>query len=656
MLGIVRLFSEQVKETEKEATTCLRRIMHRTAHAKPVGTSLIDTLVEPGLESQDLMEMWKKNRRLLHMIDCAAGTAPTLHLSLSDASVTAPGADLNSTIWRDHAELLNLLPEPDLLRGDLMDVDSSFIALPHLGAPLSWPSDRTSWTNQSDVASDTALDPMRGDLAEPDQYLPAPRFDMPLDDTHESSHFLDRLVEDHDGFHFDQEDLMRSALNESLAENVHEKLDDLLAPALVGAAMADEPLLRSLYDGYVDRYDEPGYKDDDAPRDMGDVNPAVEDLPEDPSTIEVAPLKKTRHKTFIVDEEPKIAHTVLKNTINKFSHLPPRSDRRELEDPTLLESRVLTSRLASKNFMDVDTVMALPSGKSFQVTGALAYARLVCMTHLTNGASTASRTDSINEMSVLNPERSIAAEAPMFGAYGVPNGSVMDMIQGDGENEPQPWMGGLEPRIDTSYGDYGQDEPRGLWGDLMVPQATGSANHPSEDDEELVVRFGDGIKPTFGVTEVTLGGNAENTGFSGSQLLVSSQISNSERQSRSTFQSEVEPRQPPEGLSRALLSYLAVKAAPVVHSGSHHSGDLNSASSSNASTSTSAEARKMSASLVDASQSQGGAPFSVSSLLLGSKRRTAAKTFLHLLELAHSSHIMLIQENPFDDIAIAVIQ
>ena len=179
MLGIVRLFSEQVRETEKEAQTCLRRMVARATHLKASSMSLMDNLVEKEVEAQDLLDIWKANRHVLEMIDCSTGAAPLLPLGYLVSSsprmnrghsriASSPSSSmmdpLGSTIWRDQeSTFASTSDDPsgfvsDLVRGNdgndgdgggerarlsfgsagVEDTREEFVSIPREGPVLDW--------------------------------------------------------------------------------------------------------------------------------------------------------------------------------------------------------------------------------------------------------------------------------------------------------------------------------------------------------------------------------------------------------------------------------------------------------------------------------------------------------------------------------------
>lgn len=675
MYGIVRLFSEQVKETEKEALTCLRRIMHRAAQAKPVSTSLMDNLIEPGLEDDDLLNMWKQNRRLLQIIDCAAGSAPTLALNRSDASIADLSMEGPSTIWRDNNYRDQFVLGSDLLQEEALESENSFFSLPHVGVPFSWPAASSVIQDDPNDSVEAGVELMRGDKEARESLLAIPDFYRPLED---SSHFLDRLVEDQSGVYVDPDGPLRSTFNESIGEDIQARLEDLLAPALDGAAGTDEPLLHSLYNIHADPGAFPDYDyGNDAKYDdfyAESQNVAVHGSASNSDEISGVNNLNTRRRRYVVDMEPHFTHDEVKRAMELISKTSPRADHLILSTPSLLEERVNATLLQSRTFLDVDTVLGLPKGESFVVSGALAYVRLACMSQLTLGTSTGSRGGSMNEMSVAayGMEKSTLSE---LGPFVPPNESVMDMIPANPEDElyalvevsghgsqvnaNESMFHGLQSdslglghvSSDDINGDKGNlyDNPP-AWGDGRPEYANGVSN--SHSDPELVMTFGNHGTYNLGDDSVQYTGyGAAQTMQSASQLLVEPQTPgrsqldsftefdvHGARKSRSWSEDDAGSDRL-QNVHRTLLTFLQAKTARPLTS---------DASKSNSSTSS--DARRLLASSVAS-----GGQVTVNDLLQGRKRLTSAKVFLYLLELANASMVTLIQDEPFDEIGISVV-
>ena len=703
------MFSEQVKETEKEAQNCLRRIVARQAHAKASSTSLIDTLVEREVEPQDLLDIWKQSRHALEKIDCAFGTAPLLTLDQSREHLGS-SLPLESTVWRDHESI----PFDGFGDETLMLAGSEdFVAIPRAGPMLDWnqPVETSRWHSSVTEGMDEQVDAVRGEplLHRESIHFPLPSLmdsygDVSIHDAPSTStHFLDLLIDKHDETMLgDDESILRSALSASEV-NLQQKLDDLLAPSPFGSSMMmDEQLLRSLYDErddgdvpyppFPDHYYHGNDEDRTGDAQYGDIidgnsyldaanhyeivgDESSAGLIGDESTTEPRKMRKVRR--VLMDDGPlKMAHEESRKWIDKFGNLPPRADAALLSDAAQLDKHVRKAKLnlKSRTFADVAKVMGMPKGESFLKKGAWAYVHLLHSTRLSADLSSNSIDGSIDETGeptdvsttlIMHPYPSAAKSDSIHN----PN----DLLGVLGQLDAMESSGSLNGTTGHQY-TYDNDDDRDDGRDWIRPEGDTVAAAPgvlssiavisSEDSNEKrsTVQFGDltDTQPLLlGDESVALQEvSASQQIRRGSSILSSLNRSEYDGQ-RQQQSSKAEVR----GLSKALLGYLAFKASTAEPQRKADGTNKSRSGSMNGSMTPQEEEDAGDASLTSStpssiSQSQLSRPgnaLTVSRLLHGAKRRTAARTFFHLLELANANQIELDQEQLYGEISIHVI-
>lgn len=669
MFGIVRLFSEQVRETEKEAETCLRRVLTRPAHMSNSNTAIINNMVTAEVESRDLLDLWKKSSHILDMIDCAAGAAPTL---ATRKNAMFPGAQAPSSVWRDEEDQNNATIDfIDQQYGD----GNEYISLPRAAPSVVWPASSTTFTLDD-------IDPVRGiDVtAQPAIVFPSAQ-DSDFAEVSAmgggSTHFLDRLLEKHDetGEMFDfthdgTEESMRAAL-ETSTEQLRARLEDLLLPPPADANLGDDnAFMQSLYEShtYLDGAD-PGqdtFMDAGAMENFEPEMPAAAIDESDPSATDMQLLlsttltetnnsynKKKRARTYPYDENPTFTHEESRLAIENLPKTPRRKDYEILSDPKLVSKRLRDQELENSAFSDVSKVMGLPEGKSTRIGGTLEYIQLLHTATIAAGVQGSLGNASLNELSYMP----FADGSNVFGSL-LEESMQPSMIFAPIETSL------LDRTAEDQGNDYfmPMDEARRANAVSLLENTEQERSGPLVQPTEANIDYNDGNDyfNDLGMENHSLsfdGGDEYGLQFEAAAQNRSLGIDDQEtlefpmresqewKSRRSLSQSIGEKdenggafrREEARGVTRALLGYLSAKATAM----------------------TSRQREKSITSANDQSESRERtfeefSTITVSKLLDGCRRRTAARTFLHLLELTSGMHIQLTQDDFYGEIVIHV--
>lgn len=647
MLGLVRLFCEKVKDTEKEANSCLRRVLVRTTQRTRSTSALAPKLLHKDEDSEDLHDLWKKGRQLLKNIDCSAGSAPTLPIrQLFSSSNGEP----QSTIWRENNDTITSDMEIEAMRGSNED---EFISLPKVAPTANWN------LNSDDI------EVLRGQETIGARYSLLPPV-QPMDfTTHESepsTHFLDLLLDKHDSMSTGDYGLEESGLSSGDGD-VFERIGDLLAPP--GHDLAEDNFLQSFYEesdydfnatGYQGYYDD---SDSGAAFDMDIGRSTSQSSTFARSTDPHASTAKTRaNKPFVypVDDIISIPHDETRELVENFDKRGPRPDLDVLSDYSLVALNFRLRRFGLRKFGTLPQVMGMPEGKSTVVSGAWAFVELIHQMHIAQAPLSAVGT--LEELSFMPQDStsssggevaavvSIPTYIPLLGS---PGGTII--LNGDeedfggeiwrGEDGDAMAAGGIENNRDS--GPLFAVEHEDLEAGQDLERMADFEQDPLLPTEDAFSPRKFVLDPSAGPSFDSLPSAVEARSPIGSSTGISFDLFGADKHSK-TQTSLTETPQQPKGVSKALLNYLTIKATiSTTDSSTSHNKSLQD-------NSTSTDEQKLVSSFIDERKSS----YSLFKLLAGCKRRTAARTFLHLLELAAISSIGLDQQEPFGDVSILV--
>lgn len=642
MLGIVRLFCDQVKETEKEADSCLQRVLAPKIRAKRAATSSAPDPEEKEEDLGDLRTMWKEGRRLLALIDYAAGPPPGL-LSMRYNS-TLPPEQVESTIWRDTDDPSASYSEAEEMRGDGED---GFIEVPRRAPTAIWnlaaapyiPEDVDPTRGGDDHATD--MDAFAGDS---------------LDFVHhnsnsESVHFLDMLLERHETGGFDG--TLESTIS-LIQENdaIQRRISDLLAPEFADDS-DDEPPSQGLYDpGITALHDDWATVDmsgNDVPNDDSSFKIGTDALNESSlgsmtldHSASASSSTKRKPRTYPIDETTTIPHAETKALVGTFNAPRPASD-------TQLDARTLERRkLEKEKFGTLSQVMGLREGKNAQACGALAYLLLAHQTAIRiplpdigplAELSYHPQEDTNNPSGGELSYNAFPFDASFLSDPAAPSDEFIDSNEDYGEptyrgDQPIGGEGDGVVNFNTELGadvdDYDDTSDIGVSEFVIHDPPAGEGVPQIQMDDNLPFAADLDAIDDFSADASYLGAYIEPA--AGPPTLTHSSLDGV----------------PPEakGLSKALLNYLALKTTVEL---SHSSEDAPSVLLHHEKSTSTDEHDLVSQYSGDRNS------YAISQLLKGCKRRTAARTFLHLLELASISSISLEQEEPYADINITVL-
>lgn len=631
MLGVVRLFCDQVKETEKEADSCLRRVLAPKLRTKRATLTPAADTDEKEEDAGNLMTMWREGRRLLELIDYAPGPAPGL-LSMRYTSTLPP--EQASAIWRDTEDPSLSYSDAEEMRGD---GENGFIEVPRRAPIAVWNLPASSYIPED-------VDHARGEeIRDFDMELrPGDSLDFGHQSNNsESVHFLDMLLERHESGGFDG--TLESTLSLLQESSVQRRISDLLAPEFMDDS-DEEPPSQGLYD--------PGINilhDEWAAVDAGGMDTSIDGAPFDLAhdalsqaslgSLGTHPLgstdsstKKKRSRAYPIDETTTIPHEESRALVATFN--PPRPNTTPPDSKSLKLRQLEKEKLGT-----LPQVMGLRESEVSQVSGALAY---LLLSHQTSVRIPLPDIGPLTELSYLpQEEANDSSGGEISNNAFLCNPSFISPAHGSSD------------QLDTSNGDCIGEIYRG---DIIDGGEGGAAVNfntafgADVDDYDDAPDFG---PSSYGAIDLQHEERAPHISLEDSYGQVSiSGLGSSEgghispRVDDLTHSSLVSAPQEAKGLSKALLNYLALKTTVDLS----QSSDSSQHALSNREKSASTDECDLVSSFSGDRNS-----YSISQLLKGCKRRTAARAFLHLLELASISSISLEQEEPFTDIDITVL-
>lgn len=641
LLGIVRLFCDQVKETEKEAESCMRRVLARNAQFKPVSAAIAPELVDKEEDSAELRELWKQSRQLLERIDYSSGSAPTLPMRYTSS---IPPEKVSSTIWRDASEMSASEMDIEEMRGEGND-ESTFISLPR-------PAPTTAWTNHG---NDDLEDPGEVEVTRGRHSLmmkpPMPEntsfdFDDSVDPPTPSRNFLDILLEKHDAGELggSMEDI-GSLIQEN--DEIQTKIADLLDPSAAYDSDNEYPTFNDLYSPPTPDPVQDGWAGIQLNEESFEPHIDLPSFSESVNTSATSQTKQKKPRTYPIDDESTtIPHEEMRANIERYDAQTPRADLATLEDPRSLVRRIKFRNLERLEHASLARVMGLSEGKSIQISGALAYLQLAHQTFMARRPLTT--TASLQELSYLPENEPSGGEVseslfpPFDKTFLSPLDTVSNFVETDGGEF------GADVGAECG-GDIGPSESLHLDEGQIDFGAFGADVEDYNDVEHYPIQMDydeappDPLAPSSAELEESSAKkpNVDMHPLSSDYIEIAPELTIAEEnQTLSTIGTVPEAK----GASRAFLNYIAVKAVPPLLSSS-------STDDSQASTHTSNFTDEMT---LVSSHIDGKAYYTTSKLFAGCKRRTAARAFLLLLELASISSIALEQDEPYEDVTIIV--